>query len=230
MVDTIFILANPRRSVERVAMSVSDPPVNAGARRFGRPTPYRGIGSEIIHLLCGLYLRIGGWHLPDDWPAAPKMVILAAPHTSNWDGVNMLAVAGWYRVKLSYMGKRSLTTGPFGWLVKRSGCVPVERSKSSDIVSQMRDAFAATDSLFLAVAPEGTRTRNTEWKTGYYHIAHSAGVPLLVSVLDYSARAVRLAGPMPTSGDYAADLPKILEHYAKAQGRRPGQFALPELR
>ena len=202
---------------------------NASTKRFGRPAPYRGIGSEIVHLLCGFYLWLGGWRLLDDWPPDRKMVVLAAPHTSNWDGFDMLAVAGWYRVKLSYMGKKSLTTGPLGWLVKRSGCVPVERSTSNDVVSQMRAAFDAADSLFLAIAPEATRSRNTDWKSGYYHIAHSAGVPLLMSVLDYGKRTVRLAGPLATSGDYAADLPKILVPYATAEGRRPGQFGMPEI-
>jgi 1-acyl-sn-glycerol-3-phosphate acyltransferase len=206
-----------------------DPLSKPGAKRFGRPTPYRGIGSEIVHLLCGFYLWLGGWRLLDDWPPDRKLVIIAAPHTSNWDGFDMLAVAGWYRVKLSYMGKKSLTTGPFGWLVKRSGCVPVERSKSNDVVSQMRAAFAAADSLFLAVAPEATRSRNTDWKSGYYHIAHSAGVPLLMSVLDFGKRTVRLAGPLTPSGDYAADLPKILAPYARAEGRRPGRFGMPDL-
>ncbi len=70
---------------------------NASKKRFGRPAPYRGIGSEIVHLLCGFYLWLGGWRLLDDWPADRKMVVLAAPHTSNWDGFDMLAVAGWYR-------------------------------------------------------------------------------------------------------------------------------------
>ena len=140
----------------------------------------------------------------------------------------MLAVAGWYRVKLSYMGKKSLTTGPFGWLVKRTGCIPIERGQSTDIVGQMRTAFVAADSLFLAVAPEGTRQRATQWKSGYYHIAHSAGVPLLMSVLDYGTRTVRLAGPMKTSGDFAADLPAILAAYSTAKGLNADQFTLPD--
>jgi 1-acyl-sn-glycerol-3-phosphate acyltransferase len=186
------------------------------------------MGSELVHWFCGTYLRLAGWRLPDDWPPDLKMVILAAPHTSNWDGVNMLAVAGWYRVKLSYMGKKSLTTGPFGWLVKRSGCVPVERSKSRDVVSQMAAAFEAADSLFLAIAPEGTRERNADCKSGYYHIAHSAGVPLLMSVLDYGSRTVRLAGPVRTSGDFATDLPQILAPYRKAEGLNKDQFVLPD--
>lgn len=208
-------------------MSISDLVLKAGSKRFGQPGPYRGIGSEIIHWLCGFYLLLGRWRLLDDWPPDRKMVVIAAPHTSNWDGFDMLAVAGWYRVKLSYMGKKSLTTGPLGWLVKRSGCVPVERSKSSDVVSQMHAAFDAADTLFLAVAPEATRSRNAGWKSGYYHIAHSAGVPLLMSVLDFPSRTVRLAGPLRTSGDYRVDLEEILAPYATAEGRRAGQFALP---
>jgi len=209
-------------------MSISGPASRSGSKRFGQPSAYRGVGSELIHWLCGGYLWLGGWRLLDDWPPDRKMVVIAAPHTSNWDGFDMLAVAGWYRVKLSYMGKKSLTDGPLGWLVKRSGCVPVERSKSSDIVSQMHAAFDAADTLFLAVAPEATRSRNPAWKSGYYHIAHSAGVPLLMSVLDYPSRTVRLAGPLRTTGDYMSDLPKILAPYRAAEGRRAGQFALPD--
>lgn len=139
----------------------------------------------------------------------------------------MLAVAGWYRVKLSWMGKAALVRGPFGWLVRRSGCVPVERSRSHDVVEQMRAAFAARGEMHLAVAPEGTRAANTDWKTGFYHIARAAEVPLLMAVLDYRTHILRLDGPLGLTGDMAADMTRILESYREADGKHPGQFVLP---
>ena len=194
---------------------------------FGRSTPYRGVWSEIVRGVSWLYLKATGWHVASDWPPAPKTVIVAAPHTSNWDGLTMLAVAGWYRVKLSWMGKAALVKGPFGWLVKRAGCVPVDRAGSHDVVEQMRLAFAQQDTMHLAVAPEGTRKANPDWKTGFYHIARSAGVPLIMSVLDYKTRIVRLDGPMALSGDMQADMARVIDSYRFAEGKFPERFVLP---
>lgn len=199
----------------------------ARGERFGKSAPYRGLWSEFVRGVSWLYLKATGWHIASDWPNVPKSVIVAAPHTSNWDGLAMLAVAGWYRVKLSWMGKASLVKGPFGWLVRRAGCVPVERASSHDVVEQMRAAFAARPVMHLAVAPEGTRTANPDWKTGFYHIARSAGVPLVMSVLDYGTRIVRLDGPMALSGDIDADMAQVLDSYRTAQGKFPDQFVLP---
>ena len=113
-----------------------------------------------------------------DWPADPKAVVICAPHTSNWDGIWMLAAAGAWRFTLRYMGKKSLTEGPFGWLVRWTGCIPVDRAKSNDLVAQMARAFAAEDRLMLAIPPEGTRGRVEKWKSGFYHIAVGANVPI----------------------------------------------------
>jgi len=196
---------------------------------FGRSAPYRGVFSEFIRALSWLYLKATGWHIGSDWPShIPKSVIVAAPHTSNWDGLTMVAVAGWYRVKLSWMGKAALLRGPLGWLVKRSGCVPVERSGANDVVEQMRLAFAAAPVMHLAVAPEATRQANPNWKTGFYHIARSARVPLLMAVLDYRTRILRLDGPLNTTGSMAADLAAVMACYAEADGKFPERFVRPD--
>jgi 1-acyl-sn-glycerol-3-phosphate acyltransferase len=196
--------------------------------KFGQSAPYQGAWSEFIRGVSWAYLKAIGWRVVTDWPGMPKSVVVAAPHTSNWDGLTMLAVAGWYRVKLSWMGKASLARGPLGWLVLRAGCVPVERSSSNDVVEQMRRAFAESPELHLAVAPEGTRRANPEWKTGFYHIARSAGVPLVMAVLDYRTRTLRLDGPMPTTDDMAADLKQVLASYAEAGGKFADQFQRPD--
>jgi len=204
-----------------------DRPTQNPRGKFGKSGPYRGVFSECVRGLSWLFLKAAGWHVATDWPGVSKSVVVAAPHTSNFDGVLMLAIAGWYRQKLSWMGKASLVKGPLGGLVRRAGCVPVDRSQSSDVVTQMRDAFAAADSLHLAISPEGTREANPDWKSGFWHIARSANVPLLIAVLDFGTREMRFEGPMMPGADYAADLKAIVAHYRTAKGRYPDRFVLP---
>lgn len=184
-----------------------------------RPAPSRGVGSEIVRGVSRVFLKLGGWKMRGDWPDIPKMVLVAAPHTSNWDGLNMLAAAGYYRVRLRWMGKKSLTQGPFGWIIKALGCVPVDRSANHDVVSAMSAAFGAETRMVLAVPPEGTRARVDEWKSGFYHIAVGAGVPIVLSVLDYGTRTMRIAAVIEPSGDYAADLAVIRGFYRDAVGK-----------
>lgn len=191
-----------------------------------RPAPASGPFTQVVHWISGAFLTLGGWRIEGDWPAFEKVVLVAAPHTSNWDGLNMLAAAGYYRVRLRWMGKKSLTQGPFGWLVKWLGCVPIDRSQSNDVVGAMKEAFAAEERMVLAIPPEGTRSAVREWKSGFYHIAVGANVPIVLSVLDYGKRRVKLAAVVFPSGDYGADLPLIQAHYADAQGKYRDKFKL----
>jgi len=191
-----------------------------------RPAPFRSVFSEAVRWLSTAYLRLAGWRLQGDWPSLDKAVLVAAPHTSNWDGLNMLAAAGYYRVRLSWMGKKSLTQGPFGWLMTWLGCVPIDRSGSHDVVRTMADRFAQERRMVLAIPPEGTRSAVRIWKSGFYHIAAAAGVPIVVSVLDYGKKTVRLAAVLKPSGDYDADLALIRGHYADAIPKHPDKFAV----
>ncbi|MEL7487872.1 MAG: lysophospholipid acyltransferase family protein [Pseudomonadota bacterium] len=193
-----------------------------------RPRPFRGPFSEVYRWLCIVYLTLGGWKMRGDWPDLPKCVVIAAPHTSNWDGINMLAAAGYFRIKLRWMGKKELVEGPFGWFVKWLGCVPVDRSGAGDLVKQMRETFEATDKMTLAVPPEGTRSKTRAWKTGFYHIAHTAGVPILMSVLDYGTKTMRISGVLTPSGDYDADFQLIKTHYEGAAGKYGRKFTLED--
>jgi len=188
-----------------------------------RPAPSRGAASDIVRAISIAFLKLGGWKMQGDWPEMDRMVLVAAPHTSNWDGLNMLAAAGYYRIRLRWMGKRSLTQGPFGWLIKALGCVPVDRSASHDVVDAMREQFAAADRMVLAVPPEGTRARVKDWKSGFYHIAVGAGVPIVLSVLDYGTRTMSIAAVIYPGGDYDADLPAIRAFYRDAVGKHPAK-------
>ncbi len=193
-------------------------------RDSAKPAPFKGVGSEIWRWMCSVYLKASGWKIEGDWPQDQKVVLVAAPHTSNWDGVNMLAAAGFYRIDLRWMGKKELTEGVFGGFLKWMGCVPVDRKQGGDMVRQMRDAFESVERMVLAVPPEATRAISREWKSGFYHIAHTARVPILLSVLDYGSKTIRLSGMIAPSGDYEADLKLIKSHYADAKGRRNERF------
>ena len=194
-------------------------------RASARPAAFRGPFSELWRFLCIAYLKISGWKIEGDWPRdMPKMVLIAAPHTSNWDGVNMLAAAGYYRIPLKWIGKKELTYGLFGPVVKWLGCVPVDRRGRTNAVEQVSAIFAKRRRMTLAIPPEGTRAAVNEWRTGFYYIALAAGVPIVISVLDYGTRTIRVSGALTPSGDYAADLPKIKSHYDGATGLRAGRF------
>jgi 1-acyl-sn-glycerol-3-phosphate acyltransferase len=193
------------------------------------PAPARDLGATFARVVCSTWLKLGGWRMAGDWPeGVKKCVLVAAPHTSNWDGVNMLAAAGFYRIKLRWMGKKSLTRGPLGVITRWAGIVPIDRGAASNVVAEMKQAFAAAEHLVLAIAPEGTRTLATEWKKGFYHIAAGAGVPIVLSVLDYRRRTISLAAMLQPSGDYAADWAFIRGFYADAGPKFPARYAVPK--
>lgn len=209
--------------IERHPKSAVVSPITSNT---ARPRPARTFFSPLLSWACWLFLKATGWKIKGDWPGDPKLVVIAAPHTSNMDGIYMLAAIGYYRVKVRWMGKKELTTGPFGGLIKWLGCVPIDRTSKNDVVGQMVDTMNDTDEMLLAVPPEGTRAKTRAWKSGFYHIADRAGVPLLCSVLDYGTRTIQLAAIIRTSGDYDTDFGVIREFYKEAKGLREGDFSV----
>lgn len=193
-------------------------------RSSAKPLPYRGILFELYRVVWVVFLRLGRWKIEGDWPSEKKLVLIAAPHTANIDGFCMIAAAAYYRADVRWMGKKSLTTGPLGWLVKWSGCIPIDRSAKHDLVEQMRQAFAAASELVVLVPPEGTRSRTEGWKSGFYHIANNAGVPIVMGVLDFGTKTIRLSGQISPTGNYEADLAIIQQHYKDAVGKHPDKF------
>jgi 1-acyl-sn-glycerol-3-phosphate acyltransferase len=147
------------------------------------------------------YLFLGRWKLTGHYPGNAKSVVVCAPHTTAWDLPVLLAVACVEGVQLRYLGKKELLEGVLGCLFAKSGCVGVDRSKSSNLVTQVAAAFANEEQLLLAVAPEGTRKGPTHWRSGFLHIARGAGV---VVVPAYANHKTRVAGFGPS---YTADRP-----------------------
>ena len=161
-------------------------------------------------LALGLY-KLAGWKFEGHAPSTPKSVVIAAPHTSNWDLPFMLAVPYHLRVKLKWMGKKELFDGPFGWLMKAMGGIPIDRSKANNVVSQMIEIYQQAEDLAVAIPPEGTRSKVRYWKSGFYNIAHGASVPIALGFLDYKRKVGGIGGELITTSDYEADLEKIKE-------------------
>lgn len=182
--------------------------------------------SWIVRLFRPLgyfWLWATGWTLAGEMPNLPKFIIVAAPHTSNWDLPNVLAAGLHFGLRVHWMGKTSIFRWPFGGLMRWLGGLPVDRSTSNNAVTQMANEFARRETLYLVIAPAGTRTQALEWKSGFYHIAHLAKVPLVFGFMDYKTKTVGVMGMMETSGDYAADLAKIKAIYADIQGKNPNR-------
>ncbi|MEO1063664.1 MAG: lysophospholipid acyltransferase family protein [Actinomycetota bacterium] len=177
-----------------------------------------------------LILRITRWTEDGAPPPDPKFVMIAAPHTSNWDLLYMLAFSWYHDRKLSWLGKDSLFRGPAGWVLRRLGGIPVDRSAPQGLVETMRDAFASADRLVVGIPPEGTRGRRDHWKSGFYRIAVAAEVPIVCGFLDYSTRTGGFGPMIRPTGDVTADMDVIRSFYAGKTGKYPDDVSEMRLR
>jgi 1-acyl-sn-glycerol-3-phosphate acyltransferase len=184
-------------------------------------TPYV---NGFMHWISVRILRLLGWRIEGEAPAAPKYVMIAAPHTSNWDFPYTLLVAFALRLNIYWMGKHSLFPPVLGAVMRWLGGIAVDRSKAGNLVQGTIDAFAATESLVVIVPPEGTRGKVTHWKTGFYYIAQGAGVPIALGYLDFKRKAGGIQGLFYPTGDIEADMVKIKQFYAGITGKRPQHF------
>jgi 1-acyl-sn-glycerol-3-phosphate acyltransferase len=172
------------------------------------------------------FLRLNGWKVEGSLPVeARKCVLIAAPHTSNWDLPYTLMVAFVLNLHIYWMGKHSLFAFPFGPVMRWLGGIAVDRSRSTNLVSASAMALKAADGpVQLVVPPEGTRGRTTHWKTGFYYIALEAGVPIVLAYMDYARKVSGLGPVFVPTGDVDADMAEIKRFYAGVKGRRPQHF------
>jgi 1-acyl-sn-glycerol-3-phosphate acyltransferase len=168
-----------------------------------------------------LVLRTTGWRVQGHLPDAPKCVVIAAPHTSNWDLLYMLAVAWTLGVRPAWLGKRELFRWPLGPILRRLGGIPVDRGRRSNLVQQVVAHMAAVERCFLVVPPSGTRARATHWKSGFYHVARTAGVPIVCAFLDYRRKLGGLGLLLHPSGDVARDMAALRGFYGAITARHP---------
>jgi 1-acyl-sn-glycerol-3-phosphate acyltransferase len=180
--------------------------------------------------IAAWFLRRGGWTIEGQRPEHKRFVFIAAPHTSNWDFPYMLAFATLFDVRISWLGKHSLFFPPVGWILRALGGIPIVRHASRNVVTDMVDTFNSRDELALAVPTEGTRARVDYWKSGFYHIAHGAGVPIVPSYLDYGNKRAGFGPALIPSGDIGADMDYLRNFYAEKNGKYPEKFGPIRLR
>lgn len=178
--------------------------------------------TPLLRGISWLWLKVAGWRLvPGELPAEHRFVLIAAPHTSNWDLPIMLFAALRLRVKLYWMGKDAIFRPPFGGIARWMGGIPIDRSKANNLVAQSVGLFHGRPRLVLVVPPEGTRSKVRHWKTGFYYIALGAGVPIVMGFLDYKRKLAGFGPSLLPSGDIAADMLEIRAFYSGITGKYP---------
>lgn len=171
-------------------------------------------------------LQTMGWTVTADYPDTEKYVLIVAPHTSNWDFVVGL-LANWaLRLHVRYIGKHTLFYWPWGWIFRRLGGVPVRRGHSTDMIRQITRMFENSDRLVLALAPEGTRSKTDHWKSGFYHIARAAHVPIVMGYLDFGHKRAGLGAAFCPGDDLEADFDRIRDFYRDKLGKHPEKASL----
>lgn len=169
-------------------------------------------------------LTLCGWKLVGQFPDLPKLVFVAAPHSSWWDGVWGLMVKVAIGLDASFMAKKELFRGPLGWLLRGLGGIPIERSAAHGVVEQMVARFGASDRLWLGIAAEGTRKSVTKWKSGFWQIAREAGVPVMTIYFHYPEKTIGIGPVFELSDDRDADIARIREFYRPWRGKNRGAF------
>lgn len=183
-----------------------------------------------MRTLGKLILDAAGWTIDGGAPPVDKFVLIAAPHTSNWDFVYALACTNALGLEVHWMGKDDLFRGPQARLFRALGGIAVDRSKKNDLVRAMAGKFDGPGPFVLLVPAEGTRSRGTHWKSGFYHIARTAKVPVAPGFLDYPSKRVGIGPLQHLTGDVRADMAKIRAFYADKRGKHPALFTPPVLR
>ena len=184
--------------------------------------------SPLLKRFSILVLRLAGWTLVGQMPTnTPKSVVIAAPHTSNWDLPYTLMVAFALDLNIHWMGKIQIFRFPFQGLMQWLGGIAVDRSQSTNMVSASAQTLRdAKGELHLVVPPEGTRAQSRQWKTGFYYIALEAQVPIVLGFLDFGSKTSGLGPALLTTGNLEADMKRIKAFYAPFKGKNASQFVL----
>jgi 1-acyl-sn-glycerol-3-phosphate acyltransferase len=179
---------------------------------LGSAIPQRSFG--LLHPLFRWLLKSLGWRVEGNLPNLPRMVVAVAPHTTNWDfflGVSMLFALN---LRANWLGKHTIFRWPVNGLLRWVGGIPVDRTAAHGVVDDTASAFRARDKMLLGIAPQGTRSKDARWKSGFYHIAKAARVPIVPCYFDFANKVVGFGPPLMPSGNFEADM-QILQDFCK---------------
>lgn len=177
--------------------------------------------SPVSQRLARVILRLIGWRTHAIRPHTSRYVIIGAPHTSNWDFGLMLLLMAAEQLPIRFMGKDSIFRGPLGPLMRSLGGIPVNRRERTNLVDQIAANFEEYEDLIIGLAPEGTRSKATHWKTGFYYIALKAKVPIAMAYLDYGNKVIGVGPNFMPCGDIHADFEIIRDFYTGVVGKNP---------
>ncbi|MCL1124041.1 lysophospholipid acyltransferase family protein [Shewanella surugensis] len=169
-------------------------------------------------------LKLIGWDFVGELPKQPQYVIIVAPHTSNWDFIIGLIARNALGEQIYFLGKHQLFIPPWGWFFRAFGGAPVDRNKCNNLVEGATLLFKNNPNFKLALTPEGTRGKVSRWKTGFYHIANQAKVPIVTVGFDFSLKKVIIADGISPSGNIETDMEKILHFHRSIKGFHPKEI------
>lgn len=176
----------------------------------------------MLRLFWKAWWKIHRWKFKGTYPYdQKKLVLLVAPHTSWKDILVAMAARSRLKTRIRFLGKKELFDGPFGWLFRWQDGIPVDRFSKHGVVDQVVELFNSHDAFAIALSPEGTRKKVEKLRTGFYHIARKANVPVLLVGLDFANRQVIFSEPFLLTGNEEADIKKILEFFGPIKGKNP---------
>ena len=167
-------------------------------------------------------LRLGGWRMAGAFPDIPRLVLIGAPHSSNWDGFWGFAAKLALGLDIRILGKHQLFWWPLGPILRRLGVIAVDRSAAQGVVEQAAALITGSDKFWFGLAPEGTRKPGVHWKSGFWKIAKAADVPVLPAYFHYPDKIIGIGPPFALGDDMAADIARIRAWYRPWQGRHHG--------
>jgi 1-acyl-sn-glycerol-3-phosphate acyltransferase len=183
------------------------------------PSAPRGGTSPFWQVVAHGVLKLSGWRLRGQWPDVPKLVMIAAPHSSAWDAVWGFAVMLAMNLGIVFIGKKEAFVGPLGWYLRHMGGVPVDRAAPVGVVDQAIERIRSAERMWFVLAPEGTRRRTKYWKPGFWKIARGAGVPVCAVAFHYPEKIIEVGPLFELSDDYEADLARIRVWYKPFIGK-----------
>lgn len=178
--------------------------------------------AAMFRLFSKAILQLFGWKVIDKRPAdTGSAIYLVVPHTSNWDFFIGLFVRSAVGLKANYLAKKSLFDSPLGWWFRMIGGYPVDRSKNNNVTDQVVDYFKTLPYFAIAITPEGTRSKVEKWKSGFWHIARKAKVPLVLTSFDYSRKEVIFSDLYRVSDDKEKDIAELMAYFKPFVGKNP---------
>ena len=184
----------------------------------------------VRRLLARLIVALTGWTPEGERPAPDRYDLIAAPHTTNWDFFYLLIFAEYFEIRISFIAKHSLFWPPLGWFMRAVGGLPIRRHKRENRVANLAALFEEHSELGLVIPAEGTRGQVDYWKSGFYHIAQTAKVPIVMGFLDYERKAGGFGPAIETSDDVQQDMDAVRAFYGDKKGKFPELFGQIRLR